>query len=85
MGVKEEIDEPVKVVASFNGAKIKIHFFDWRSRVYQVNSVNLFHIAKDGDRPSYNFSVSAEGNSYQIAFDPYSLSWRLVDIVSLGS
>jgi len=32
---------------------------------------------------SFNFSVSVEGNSYHLAFEPHSLDWRLVDVVAI--
>lgn len=79
--VKREIGERVKVLASFTPKKIRIHFFAWRDRTYKVSSVNLFHIAKDGDRKFYHFAVSAAGNSYLLVFDPVTLEWKLAEVI----
>lgn len=80
--VKQQIKEPIKVLASFAPQKIQIHFFSWRERTYKVESMNLFHIGKDGDKKLYNFAVSADGNSYQLTFNPVTLEWELEDVVS---
>ncbi|MDP3992601.1 MAG: hypothetical protein Q8Q05_00030 [bacterium] len=63
--VVQEVGERVKVLASFAGFKLTIHFFSWRGRTYKVDSMNLFHIEKDAQHQIYNFAVSATegGNS----------------------
>lgn len=80
--VKESIQEPIKVVASFAPNKFKVHFFNWRDRSYQVESMNLFHIEKNGNKRLYHFAVSSQGNSYELVYDPITLDWQLKDIVS---
>lgn len=77
------IAEPVKVVASFSGSKIRIHFFNWNDRIYKVDSVNLFHISRDGNTKNYHFSVSVGANSYELLFDPITLSWRLENVAEV--
>ncbi len=79
---KEAIGEPVKVIVSFSPGKIRLHFFEWQSRTYRVESMNLFHIAKDADKHLYHFSVSSDGNSYELVFDPTTLTWQLEEVVS---
>lgn len=92
----QEVGEKVKVLASFAGFKITIHFFSWRGRTYKVDSMNLFHIERDADRQIYNFAVSATeggngersrtaalGNTYQLTFDPTTLEWQLKDVLAL--
>ncbi len=79
----QEVGERVKVLASFTGLKITIHFFSWRGRTYKVDSMNLFHVEKDAERQIYNFAVSASGNTYQLTFDPVTLEWQLKDIVDV--
>lgn len=81
--VMQEVGERVKVLASFAGFKITIHFFSWRGRTYKVSSMNLFHIEKDAQHQIYNFAVSAVGNTYQLTFDPITLEWQLKDILAL--
>lgn len=72
--------EAIKVLASFAPNKIRIHFFSWRERVYRVESFNLFHISTDEQEKLYHFAVSSAGNSYQLAFSPRTLHWRLVGV-----
>ncbi|MEK7548405.1 MAG: hypothetical protein AAB499_00715 [Patescibacteria group bacterium] len=72
--------EAIKVLASFAPNKIRIHFFSWRDQVYRVESFNLFHISSDQEERLYHFAVSSAGNSYQLAFSPRTLQWRLIDI-----
>ena len=79
----ERVTEPIRVLASFAENKIKIHFFNWRDRIYKVDSMNLFHIEKDGTKKRYHFAVSVEGNSYQVSYDPITLQWQLEEVVSL--
>lgn len=79
---REEIGDQIKVLASFGPAKVTVHFFSWRGRTYRVDSMNLFHIAKDADRQIYNFAVSSGGNTYQLTFDPVGLDWQLKDVVA---
>ena len=81
--VKQVIKEPVKVIASFAPKKVAVHYFSWRGKTYRVNSVNLFHIEKDGNKKIYHFAVSAHGNAYQLAFDPVTLEWELKDVVTI--
>lgn len=81
--VKEHIEEPIKVVASFSPHKFKVHFFSWRDRTYQVESMNLFHIEKDGNKKLYHFAVSAEGNAYDLVYNPVTLDWQLADVVQV--
>jgi len=74
------LDEPVKVLASFNRQKIRIHFFSWQDRLYQVSRVNMFHVSRDGACREYDFSVYANENSYLISFNPQTLVWRLKEV-----
>ncbi len=77
---KVETGEAIKVLASFAPNKIRIHFFGWRGRVYRVESFNLFHISADETEKLYHFAVSSTGNSYQLAFSPRTLHWRLISV-----
>jgi hypothetical protein len=79
----QSVNESIRVLASFSENKIKIHYFNWRDRLYKVDSMNLFHIGQDGDKKHYHFAVSASGNSYQIVYDPVTLHWQLEEVVQL--
>lgn len=71
------LDEPVKVLASFNRQKIRIHFFSWQDRLYRVNRVNMFHLCQNGGEREYDFSVLAAHNNYLLSFNPRTLCWRI--------
>ena len=79
----KQIRELIRVVASFDGSKVRLHSFEWRDRIYKVESVNLFFIEKDAKKSLYHFTVSAAGNDYDIVFNPQNLSWNLQEVVSI--
>lgn len=79
--VKTAIQEPIKVIASFSPHKFKVHFFNWRERTYPVETMNLFHIERDGNKKLYHFAVSSRGNSYELVFNPVTLDWQLAEVV----
>ena len=70
-------------MASFSENAIKIHFFNWRERIYKVEAMNLFHIERDGNTKRYHFAVSVKNNSYQLSYDPITLNWQLEEVVSI--
>jgi len=76
------LDEPIRVVASFDGPKVRLHSFEWRERIYQVEAVNLFYIERDAKKSLYHFTVTAAGNDYDIVFNPTNLSWKLREVVT---
>lgn len=80
--VMQKISEPIRVLASFAESSIKIHFFHWRGRVYKVESMNMFHLEKDGDHKLYHFAVAVGGNSYELTYNPILLEWRLEEVVN---
>jgi hypothetical protein len=79
----QRLEEPIRVVASFDGPRIRLHSFEWRERIYKVESINLFHIEKDADKSLYHFAVTSNGNDYDIVFNPTNLTWQLQEAVSL--
>jgi len=79
----ETINEPVKVLASFALPNIKIHSFGWNDRIYKVEATTMFHIAHEYNQRIYHFSVLSQGNSYELAFDPSSLSWLLISVIQV--
>jgi hypothetical protein len=81
MSEVQRIQEPVRVLASFSERKIRIHFFNWRNRIYKISSANLFHIEKDGSAKRYHFAVSTKENDYQLVYDPFTLEWKLDQVI----
>lgn len=78
-----KVTEPIRVLASFAESSIRIHFFNWRDRIYKVETANLFHIERDGDTKRYHFAVTSAGNDYQIAFNPVTLDWQLEETLAI--
>jgi len=85
MELKQRSRETVKVLASFDLSSLKIYFFSWRNRTYKVESMNMFHISRDGDRRYYHFAVSSGPNSYELVFDPSRLRWQLGEPTQTGA
>lgn len=79
----QRLEEPIRVVASFDGPRVRLHSFEWRERIYKVDSVNLFYIEKDAKKSLYHFTVTAAGNDYDIVFNPVNLSWHLGEVVAV--
>jgi hypothetical protein len=76
----EKIDQPIQVNASFADRKVVPRSFVWGQRRYTVKSVNLVHTEGGGATVRFHFSVSDEANTFNISFNPRSLSWRLVEM-----
>jgi len=77
-----DVGEKIRVLASFSPENIDIHFFAWKDRTYKVESMNLFHVERDSKKKLYNFAVTAKDNSYQLTFDPATLDWQLINVIS---
>jgi hypothetical protein len=76
----ETIDEPVKVIASFDKGLITPHKFSWRNRVIQVDRVGMIHRTKDGAVTCYAFSVSSGSAAYKLLFNIATLKWTLQQV-----
>lgn len=76
----ETIDEPIKVLASFDKGVITPHKFRWRSREVKIDQVNFIHRVKDGSVLSYLFSVSNTTCAYKLRFNTATLNWKLDQI-----
>lgn len=76
----ETIDEPVKVLATFNKGLITPHKFQWRGRTVLITKVNLIHRTKDGTVTCYAFSVSNSTAAYKLLFNIATLKWTLQQV-----
>lgn len=72
-----EILEPISVWVFFKGGQVQPHIFFWNGRQIKIEKINLVHTTKNGQSPTYHFSVSSGGNFYRLAFDLESLKWFL--------
>ena len=80
----ELINEPIKVLASFNGVKVNPIAFEWRNKKYQIDKVNLVYHANEEGRKVFYFSVTDQANCFNLRFDPEELTWRINEIYNEG-
>lgn len=76
----ETIDEPIKVLVSFDKGVITPHKFRWRAREIKIDQVNMIHRVKDGSILSYLFSVSNDTSAYKLRFNAATMNWKLDQI-----
>jgi len=80
----EFVNEPIKVLVSFHGQKIKPLTFEWRGKRYLVDKVNLvYHAAEEGKKIFY-FSVNDRVNCFNLRFDPETMQWRIQEVYNEG-
>ena len=72
-----EPHEAINVWVFFAKNTIQPMVFFWKGRKIKIETINLMHTTKDGDRTLYHFSVSADGNFYRLGFDSKNLKWIL--------
>lgn len=80
----DQINEPIEVIASFKKADIVPRLFVWRRKMYKIDKVHLVHTSQIGREMIYHFSVTDSANYFQLAFNPFNLSWMLETIYSEG-
>ncbi len=76
----ETIDEPIKVLVSFDKGVITPHRFKWRERHINITQVNMINRVKDGSVLSYLFSVSNDTSAYKLRFNAATMNWKLDQI-----
>jgi hypothetical protein len=82
--VVEDMDEVVSVRADFSGGEITPRAFRRGRRSYRVTAVNARWEDREGGRPSYHFSVEAEGDTYFLGFHTGDMLWRLEKVIIEG-
>lgn len=80
----ETIDEPVRVFVDFNGQKVHPVAFVLRGRKYVLEKVNLIAESGLGLTKRYSFSVSDQGNTFTLVYNPFDLTWRLKELYHEG-
>ncbi len=77
----EKLNEPIRVIADFNGTTVKpLAFIRQQEHRYDISQVNLVYRTRVGDRYHWCFAVSDSANTYVLFYDPYSLRWTLREI-----
>ncbi len=75
----QDIDKPIQVGAVFKGSLLHPVWFKWDGRKYEIKQVNYAWQSAKGAALVYHFSVTAAGNTYEIAFNSKEMVWRLND------
>lgn len=74
------VDDRIDVVVSFEGNRVIPRRLRWNRRDYDIARVNLVHMAREGEKRVFYFSVSDFANYFKLRFDAETLEWRLVEI-----
>jgi hypothetical protein len=69
--------EQIQVLVKFNGTKVQPLAFRRAGRDYKIESLNLVHHHREGTETIFNFHVTANGNYFNLRFEPETLSWFL--------
>lgn len=80
----EFLHDPVDVLVSFSDNRVVPKRMRWNQRHYEIDSVNLVHSAREGQKRIFYFSVSDKANYFKLKLDPESLEWHLVELYSDG-
>ncbi len=80
----EAVDEQIRVVVDFHGPKIRPMAFLLHGRKYTLTRVNLVSEGGTGPTKRFYFSVSDEGNTFTLVYNPFDLSWRLKEVYTDG-
>ena len=78
----EDVDEAVAVGAVFRGSRIIPRWFVWGRTKREIKAVNMVWRGKEGEALLRYFSVSAEGNTYQLRLNQKTMEWRLEKVLA---
>lgn len=76
----ELVDEPIRVIADFNGQNVRPVAFLLAGRKYTLTRVNLVSESGVGPTKRWYFSVSDAANSFTLEYNPFDLSWRVREV-----
>ncbi len=80
----EVLNDPIDVMASFKDNRVIPHAIRWNQKDYKIETVNLVHSAREGQKRVFYFSVSDLSNYFKLKLDSESLEWRLVELYADG-
>ena len=74
----ENINEPIEVIAFFDGKQLRPLRFRWNNRVYKISKINSSWYANRGLEKEYHFHISTkESDSFELIFNNGSFKWKL--------
>ncbi|MFW6134641.1 MAG: hypothetical protein ACOC5R_03610 [Elusimicrobiota bacterium] len=72
-----EINEPVKAGVVFDKSKIRLRWFIWNNKKYNIKKITYNWIDTEQDLKLFCFSAWDGKNLYELSFNPKFLTWRL--------
>ncbi len=83
--MKEEVNQPVNVLASFSrgprGTVVVVpHVMKWQDRRYRLTQMGLYHPERRGSKQIHIFSFLADETTFRVELDPETLEWTLVEV-----
>ena len=73
--------EKIKVLAQFDGTKVKPLAFRRGPHLYKNLKLNMVYHFREGEQNIWRFSVSDNANSYQLRFETDLLQWYIEEEV----
>jgi hypothetical protein len=80
----EFIHDPVDMIVSFSQNRVLPKWMRWNEHDYKIETVNLVHTAREGQKRIFYFSVSDSTNYFKLKLDPECLEWHLVELYNDG-
>lgn len=76
----QEIGERIKVLAVFKNGTVFPHIFEWNSKKYQIDKVNLSYQEREGSSINYFFAIEAKGLVAKVRYNNVSMIWELLEV-----
>ena len=80
----EDLHDVISVRADFSGGEIVPLVFKRGGKTYTVTRVNGRWVDREGENPSYYFSVQAGGDTYYISLKTADMTWRAESVILDG-
>jgi len=80
----EMLNDPIDVTVAFKDNRVFPRTMRWNERDYKIETVNLVHTAREGQKRIFYFSVSDTTNYFKLKLDPEMREWRLVELYTDG-
>lgn len=77
-----QINEPISVELIYDGKTRQVYprRVGWRGRIYQIKTVGLHHLIKEGTTLLHVFSVTDGTTFFRLVFNTKNLHWKLTEV-----
>lgn len=80
----EEIDEPIRVTAKFEGARLIPLSFTWKHDEHAIKQITFVWSESQGEAKLLLFSVTDGANTYELSYNTKTLEWLLAKVYVEG-